>query len=347
MPRISVIVPVYNAAAYIEQCIHSVLNQTMKDVEVIAVNDGSTDNSAALLDAMAAANCRLRVFHSSNKGVSATRNFGMQQAQGEWIGFADADDFMAPAMLEELYNAVVMNGCNWAICNVQVQNEQGAVRTRLKIADAVIDAAADRPAFVHSLMRFQYDNANWNKLFNAAILQKEGLQFNTAMHLWEDLLFNLQYLHFAGKVATIAKPLYHYRILSQSIQSGSFVKKTEQFNCLYNSYLQFTRSYAAQAEGTAFQTEMSRIVYNQLLYEAEVNVLSHHRFFLKAAVSYRKYLQQFVPAVFTYSPAERRGLRGIKKQLLHKQYYTLFALTVAVKPWLKKPYLLIRRLLKK
>ncbi len=346
-PKISIIIPVFNAGLYIEQCIRSVLNQTMQDVEIIAVNDGSTDNSATLLDAMASTDHRLQVFHNSNKGVSAARNFGLQQARGMYIGFSDADDWMEPTMLEDLYNAVTTKGCDWAICNVNSIREGQPIKTRLHMTDQVLEVDGNRAGFIHGLMRFHYDNANWNKLFSAAIIRKNQLRFDESMQIWEDLLFNLQYLQYAGKVAVIAKPLYNYRILSTSLFSGNRDNKIPQFNKLYNGYLSFADSYAGASEITAFKAEMARITYSQLLYEAELKVNREQHFFPKVAIAFKQELKRFNPLIFDFSSQERKGLQGIKRQLLQQQQFALFALIIASKPLLRKPYRFVRRLLKK
>jgi glycosyltransferase involved in cell wall biosynthesis len=220
-PIISVVIPVYNAAPYLEQCIRSVLGQTFRDLEVIAVNDGSTDTSAAILDALAATDSRLHVFHSPNKRVSATRNFGLEKAGGEWISFCDADDFMEPTMLEELYHGLKSSAADWAICNVNMIRSDGSSKVRLHmLKDGVLDVAANRPLVIEGLMRFYYDNANWNKLFKASIIKEHDLRFEEGMHIWEDLLFNLQYTQFATKAALINQPLYNYRLLDNSLFSG-------------------------------------------------------------------------------------------------------------------------------
>jgi glycosyltransferase involved in cell wall biosynthesis len=346
-PKVSIIIPLYNAAAYIEQCIHSVLNQTLQDIEIIAVNDGSTDESKQLLDRLALTDERLNVFHQSNKGVSATRNFGLEQATGTYIGFCDADDWMEPGMLHELYNAVELNDCDWAICNVLVIRDEQPAKLRLQLNDEVVNVADDRPAFVHGLMRFNYDNANWNKLYKASIINDQQLRFNEHMQIWEDLLFNLQYLQYINRVAIVAKPLYNYRILNTSLYSGDTGNKVSQFNKLYNYYSAFAERSAGKAEIAAFKTEMARITYNQLLYQAEVQVNKENNYFLEVIKGYRKELQRFNPAIFDYSSAERKGLQGIKRQLLQRHQFFLFSLIIASKPFLRKPYHFVRRLLKK
>ncbi len=344
-PTISIIVPVYNAALYLEQSISSILQQTMQDIEVIAVNDGSTDNSGALLDRMAANDQRLKVFHNSNKGVSATRNAGLQQATGTYIGFCDADDWMEPTMVEELYNAMTTNNCNWAICNIYMIKEGQPVKTRLQLKDQVIDITDNRGDFVHGLMRFNYDYANWNKLFDASIIRKHQIRFEEDMTIWEDLLFNLQYLHYANRVAILAKPLYHYRILSTSLYSGQTKDRLPQFNKLYSHYKKLSSTLVTRDETEAFKKEMARLTYNHLLYEAEVRVKGKNKYFFSVWNGFIKELKRFEPAVFYYPAQDRTGLQGIKKTLLVSRDYTLFALIIASKPYLKKPVKFLLKLL--
>jgi glycosyltransferase involved in cell wall biosynthesis len=323
------------------------LNQTILDIEVLAVNDGSTDNSKTILDQLAAEDQRLQVFHNGNKGVSAARNFGLQRARGAYIGFSDADDFMDPTMLEELYQAMIEGKADWAICNVRLMQEGKEPKTRLNMTDQVLEAGTGKAAFVHGLMRFHYDNANWNKLFKASIIREQQLCFAEDMRIWEDLLFNLQYLQSVNRVAVVAKPLYNYRILGTALFSGETTDLLPQFNKLYDHYLQFAQEINALEEAEAFKLEMARITYNQLLWKAEVKVRSGQNIFFTVLKSYIRELKRFNPAVFYYPGSERKGLQGIKRQLLQRRQFGLFALIIAVKPFLRKPYHLLRRLLKK
>ena len=100
MPLISVIVPVYNTEKYLHRCIDSILNQTFTDFELLLINDGSTDSSSAICDEYAEKDCRVRVFHKPNGGVSSARNLGLEKAQGEWITFCDSDDRVYPTWLQ-------------------------------------------------------------------------------------------------------------------------------------------------------------------------------------------------------------------------------------------------------
>lgn len=103
MPKVSVVVPVYNCAAYIKRCVQSLQNQTFTDLEILLVDDGSTDDSGTICDTLALADPRIRVFHGKNQGVSAARNIGILQARGEYIAFSDADDFSEPDKIEIQY----------------------------------------------------------------------------------------------------------------------------------------------------------------------------------------------------------------------------------------------------
>lgn len=105
MVKVSVVVPVYNASAYLAQCMDSLVRQTLSDIEVICINDGSTDDSSEILKKYAAEDGRFRVISQENRGVSAARNRGMAEAQGKYIGFVDADDWISPDFYEKLYQA--------------------------------------------------------------------------------------------------------------------------------------------------------------------------------------------------------------------------------------------------
>lgn len=113
---ISIIVPIYNMEMYIERCLHSLLTQTFKRIEIIAVNDGSTDQTGDILSKYQEKDKRLKVFYQENKGVSQARNFGLKHAEGEYIGFVDPDDWVHQDMYEALYEALQREQADIAMC---------------------------------------------------------------------------------------------------------------------------------------------------------------------------------------------------------------------------------------
>ena len=124
-PLLSIIVPVYKVENYLQKCIDSILAQTFTDFELILVEDGSPDGCPALCDAAAAKDARIRVLHQKNGGLSAARNAGLDVARGEWIGFVDSDDYIAPEMYETLYKAVQSTGADLALCDYAEVDEAG------------------------------------------------------------------------------------------------------------------------------------------------------------------------------------------------------------------------------
>lgn len=117
-PIVSVVVPVYNVEAYLDRCVESLVNQTLQDIEIILVDDGSTDGSPALCDAWAEKDVRIRVIHKENGGLSDARNVGVSFAQAEWVGFVDSDDHVSPEMYEVLYRNLLESHADMSICGI-------------------------------------------------------------------------------------------------------------------------------------------------------------------------------------------------------------------------------------
>ena len=115
-PKISIIIPSFNEEKNISRCLDSVLNQTFTDFEVLCVDDGSTDKTYEIIEAYSKKDSRIIPLKNPNKGVSSARNFGIDNSNGEYIGFVDSDDFIQPQMYEFLYRAVTENNCDFSVC---------------------------------------------------------------------------------------------------------------------------------------------------------------------------------------------------------------------------------------
>ena len=214
MPKISVIVPVYKAEQFLEKCVNSILNQTFTNLELLLIDDGSPDNSGALCDRFAAADSRVRVFHKPNGGVSSARNLGLVEARGEFIAFADSDDWLAPDALETFYYAAAAAGADSAgsphVCVApwgEERVESGA------LPPGLYDAAAIQEGIVNRLLgdRLGKDVLNgfiWRFLFSRSIIQENHILFEGAY--LEDELFLMEYFCYAQKLVMVEKPLYYY-----------------------------------------------------------------------------------------------------------------------------------------
>ena len=127
MPKVSVIIPVYNVEQYVEKSIQSVLNQSMKDIEIILVNDGSTDKSGEICDRYGQKEERIIVIHKENGGLSSARNVGVKAASGDYIGFIDSDDYIESVMYETLYQMAERDSADVAVCGVYDVYKNGKV----------------------------------------------------------------------------------------------------------------------------------------------------------------------------------------------------------------------------
>lgn len=209
-PTLSIIMPVYNIDAYLEQSIDSVIRQTFTDWELIIVDDGSTDNSPAICDKYATLDRRIKVKHIENSGISVARNTALSYARGKYIGFVDSDDWIEPEMFAQLINAIERMGADIAMCSYYLEFKN---LRKQKYPMPI------RPVITHDeamLALFHDDSVRsylWDKLFRREIVQNTS--FNEGQ-TFEDLAIMHQWMDRAARVAIVNAPLYHYRMRRSS-----------------------------------------------------------------------------------------------------------------------------------
>lgn len=209
---ISVIIPVYNAADCLPFCLDCVTGQTYGDLEIILVDDGSTDGSGDLCDARAKKDSRIRVFHKANGGVSSARNKGLDACRGDYIGFVDADDRIEPTMYEKLVRGIESDSsCDIACCGYY---NYPMDTLDIKIANGTrkVDPCSPEEAVFYIYEREGYFNAVWNKLFDRAVVFKEQkpVYFNESYYIGEDEVWLAEVLIRCEKVAFVPEPLYYW-----------------------------------------------------------------------------------------------------------------------------------------
>ncbi|MBR2991081.1 MAG: glycosyltransferase [Solobacterium sp.] len=200
-PAISVIIPVYNIEAYIEECLSSVFQQTYPDLEIIAVNDGSTDRSRELLQACAASDSRLVILDKENGGLSDARNHGLSAAHGDYVMFVDGDDRIRCDAAELLFRVCTENDADIAVSDMEYFYEDGERSFSSGGVFRVTDAAA-MPSLV------SINNSACNKLFRRSLF--DDLRFPVGKY-YEDLATVPVLLYKAERVAKVDEPLYEYR----------------------------------------------------------------------------------------------------------------------------------------
>ena len=237
MPKFSIIIPVYNVEPYLRECLDSVLAQTCADWEAICVNDGSTDGSLEILQEYAAKDARFRIINQPNKGLSAARNAGVHDANGEYILFLDSDDWIVPDALERLNKRI--NGQDMICFTGQKYNEQD--KTYLP-ADVLT------PAIYSNGMTYYYANAlrfyafpfvcAVLRLYRRAFLQEHNLLFEEGIY-HEDNLFTPMACYYARRVNVIPDSLYIYRIRAHSIMTTAQPKRFADMAYVANNLASF------------------------------------------------------------------------------------------------------------
>lgn len=211
--KVSVIVPVYNSQDYLRQCLDSIVGQTLRDIEVICVDDGSTDGSAAILEEYAAADSRVTVLHQQNQYAGVARNHGMEVARGEYLAFWDSDDFFEPNALEAMYAAAVRDGADICVCGVNRYYEDIGllVHDTRAVKKKLLPEAMPFNAQTNSEFIFNFASpAVWNKLMRRGFIKETGLEFASAKS-GNDIFFVESALMLAGAITVVLDPLINYR----------------------------------------------------------------------------------------------------------------------------------------
>ncbi len=207
MRALSVIVPVYQAEAYLEACVRSVLTQDFSDFELFLIDDGSTDGSGAICDKFAAEDARVRVIHGENVGMSAARNRGLKLASGEYLAFLDADDWLEPGAFSYQLRRARETDADLVLCGYYL-DAPGAGLRRISTADGLL-LPQDYGAHLAELKSKNLIDPSWNKLYRAAFLRDAGLQMPVG-EPFEDTEFNLRALLAEPKIALCDAAFYHY-----------------------------------------------------------------------------------------------------------------------------------------
>jgi len=211
---ISIIVPVYNAEKYLKQCVDSLINQTYNNLEIILLDDGSTDNSPALCDEYAKNDNRIKVVHKSNSGVSDTRNKGIEIALGEYIGFVDSDDWLEPDAYEFLLNNAITYGADISACGAMCQKDDLSF---FKIDEEcwstpTLFEGKNKVNFI--LDSYYTSYVIWNKIYKAEIIK--NIKMDTSMKIAEDSVFLYNCVKGCKKIVVENSPKYYYRYSSSS-----------------------------------------------------------------------------------------------------------------------------------
>lgn len=215
---ISVIVPIYNMEKYLGRCIESILSQTYQAIELILIDDGSTDGSLACCRAYAEADSRIKVIHQKNSGVSAARNKGIQNASGAYIAFVDPDDWIEKDMYELLYKQLKVYHTDVCLCDFYRDTKNRSVPKSFEFEEELLNKEKIIDELINNMIGIEdisfkstyVMGCAWRGLYSKDFIKEHQLSFVEGLSIMEDLVFMVQMLLKCEYAAILHKPLYHY-----------------------------------------------------------------------------------------------------------------------------------------
>lgn len=276
---VSVIIPVYNGGAYLDKCLESVRSQTVDVIEIICVDDGSTDGSGAIIDRHAREDARIVPIHQANRGVGCARNVGLAHSSGDYIAFVDSDDWVEPLFLEKMVKSLEKTGADVACCGYHREREARTAPTgpvpSSVIGSTAMKLALSEPWFFSSL---------WNKLFRreAVFLNGSPVEFGETFEIGEDEEWLSRVLPGCAVCAIVPEALYHWTNNEDSVTANKLLNSDK---CLA-------------------EIHAKRAVFHNLSQYAELSPLAHKRYLaMLKAVFVSRYLD-------TVPPPRRTSMRS-------------------------------------
>ncbi len=268
--KISVIIPVYNCKKYLPACVDSIRTAGFEDYEILAIDDGSADGSGALCDELAQCFPEIRVVHQTNAGVSAARNRGICEAQGDYILFVDSDDTIVPfsAQTMEFMNSgtdMVLFGMEFSYYH----KNQYVRKETLALEDAVCGGLRELPGYFEELFYRNYLSPVWNKFIKRSVLTDNGLRFDSRLINYEDLSFTLQVLSKCTSFAAVPDVHYLYRVDYDHDRTVDRIARIDDLlgntDIIAESFVQLEQAiYAAGGENTDTLKACLRNIYFEL-----------------------------------------------------------------------------------
>lgn len=247
-PLVSVIIPVYQAEDYIESCINSLVKQSYDDLEIILVDDGSTDSSLNKCQAYAAFSKKIVVLRQNNQGASAARNKGLEYCHGQYIFFMDADDWIVENAISSMVEVMKKNN-DLVFFDYYKKDLTNSTSSFIGKTERLSQEESVKRMLDVQVVDNDINGYLWNKLFVASIIKENNLRFNSKLKMWEDLLFCMQYVNFVNGASYLHEKLYLYTdrnssSISRAISAEAaytWIKAGQQVNKIVAS--KFSKQY--------------------------------------------------------------------------------------------------------
>lgn len=247
MKKLTIIIPTYNSEKYIEKCIISILKQTYTNLEIIIIDDNSSDNTYEICQKIQKDDLRIKpIRNSKNEGVSITRNLGIDIATGEYITFVDSDDYIEENLYEKLIEKIENENIDIAMCNFYMELNSIDTRNNSENKEMVLDRGK---ILDYMFLPDYYCGFVWNKIYKTDIIKSNNLRFDNNIFICEDMLFNCQYISKIEKGSYTTAKLYHY---IQRTNSSYNTKYNERWKTVIQAYEKM-RQYISEQNIKNFQ----------------------------------------------------------------------------------------------
>ncbi len=274
--KVSVVMPIFNAYKYIRPALESIMEQTLREIEIICVDDGSTDRTLDILKEYQSKDSRIRIITENNAGPAAARNKGLSRVRGEYVIFLDADDFFNPQLVEKLYEVATRDQLDIAICRYDIYNGRKAkFEHNIRSDHGEIFSpgkVVSKSEYPDQILQCTTGYV-WNKMYKTAFLQEKGLAFDPDLRVFEDTFFVVTSLSMAERIGKIEDCLVHHRVYFAQSRNRLFRKhykcvpdiylKIKQFLMHNGMYIPLSQSYLNLSASRCYK------IYNLLWRDAE------------------------------------------------------------------------------
>lgn len=293
--KISVIIPVYNLSEYIDECIQSVINQSYTNIEIIVVDDGSTDDSVKKISGYLNSYKNIKLIEKDNGGVSSARNCGLDNASGDYIAFVDGDDWLDRKYFEEMMNRIEQNDASICTNNMYIRDENKVLVCNIDELNLNFEKA------LKYLLTYRLPTSVWSSIYKKEVLK--DIRFNLDIHHLEDLEFQFRAIANASRITVLNKALYNYRSREGSANSQKLNSKILSCLLIPNTILKFVKKNKILSKKYYFVT-LGRVSSTIAFFLSKTKKTD--RVIKKKVIKYSR--KSLLPSIFSNIPLKKKIL---------------------------------------
>ena len=296
--KVSVIIPVYNSQQYLKQCLDNVVNQTLRDIEIIIVNDGSTDNSLLIIQEYANKYKNIKVINKQNEGCYKARNVGLETSTGEYISFLDSDDYIETTIYEKLYLKAKQTDADIVSSNYYILQDNKLKLVDFSSSAALLEKSNNSLAGAENIL---LDAIIWSRIFKRQMLVEKSIKFHSDIYMADDAFFHIVTMLNSKEIIYIPDVLYTYRISRKDSITSSYNERN--FDCI---------KVAKKIMDYAIANNMEHFMPQIVAFVLRLNIVGYNR----VGKTYKKqYFEQMCKFVEDYCITSKTNIAFIKKPL--------------------------------